>query len=316
MDFDFLTEYKKLQLQAPRLSMVQLNAINSEYVYNADQVRNCYLIANAVKDENCMYGRDFYSNADCVDCDHLLQCTLCYQCLNCQDCYNSDFLQDCANSSDCRYGYYLKGCRDCTGCVGLKQKRFCLFNEQLTEAEYRARVAGLGRDEIVMRFEALKREVPRVHLLHVDSENCTGNNVYHSRNAHESYDVGECQDSGYLLETKDLRDCWDITVLEHGELNYQISSCYIMNNCNFCFFCVDSSNVEYGECLFNCQDCFGCIALHRKQYYILNQPYEKEAYFKRVAEIKDQLRAQGLYGQMILPPTFPREDTVAVWDRM
>ena len=66
----------------------------------------------------------------------------------------------------------------------------------------------------------------------------------------------------------------------------------------------------------SCKDCFGCISLHRKQYYILNKPYSKEEYFKQVAELKDQLRTQGIYGQMLITPCFPREDTVAVWDKM
>lgn len=147
---------------------------NSEYCFNADGANNCYLVANVVNNENCMYGRDYYDNKDCVDCDHIKQCTLCYQCLNCGNCYNCDYLQDSLNCNDCRYGYFLKGCRDCVG----------------------------------------------------------------------------------------------------------------------------------------------CISLHRKQYYILNKPYTKEEYFVKVAEIKDQLRAAGLYGQMWIPSCFPKQDTVAVWEKM
>lgn len=313
---DFLAEYTKLQLATPRLSYFQLNSVNSDYCYNCDNAKNCYLVANAVNDENCMYGRDFYDDVDCTDCDHTKSCTLCYQCLNCQNCYNSDYLQDSSNCNDCRFGYYLKGCKDCVGCVGLKQRQFCIFNEPYTEDDYWKKVASMSEEEMRSGMEKLKLQIPRIASWLVDTENCTGDNLFHCQNVHESFDASECQDSGYLLETKKLKDCWDITVLEDSELCYEVSSSHVLQNCTLCFFCVNSSNCEYSELMINCHDCFGCISLHRKQYYILNQPYTKEEYFKKVAEIKDELRAKGLYGQMFLPSAFPRQDTVAVWDRM
>lgn len=314
---DFLAEYTKLQLATPRLSgYVSSDSVNSDYNHNVAGAKNCYLLANAVRNENCMYGRDFYGDTDCMDCDHVTDCTLCYQCLNCANCYDCNFLQDCQNCQDCRYGYFLKGCKNCVGCVGLKQKQFHIFNEPYSEIEYRAKISELTSDDIKRRFEELKREVPRVGFLQTDSENFTGNGVYHCRNVFESFDVRECQDGGYLLECRKVTDSWDISVLEDSEMCYQISSSHILNNCNFCFFCVESSDLEYCEGLASCKDCFGCISLHRKQYYILNQPYTKDEYFAKVTEIKDQLRERGLYGKMFLPPTFPRKDTVAMWATM
>lgn len=316
MSIDFLTEYKKLQLVTPRLSYFQLNSVNSDYCYNCDNVKNGYLLANACNDEDCMYGRDFYGCKDCNDCDHIRNCTLCFQCLNSGDCYNCDYLQDSSNCSDSRYGYFLKGCRDCVGCVGISQKQFYIFNESYSKTDYLAKIASLSEKEIQEQFEALKKSIPRVGMLQINCENCTGNNLFHCQNVVESFDAVESQDCGYLLEAKNMKDSWDITVLEQSELCYQISCAHVLNNCNFCYFCTDSSNLEYCENVIASNDCFGCISLHRKQYYILNQPYTKEEYFKKVAEIKDQLRADGLYGQMLIPPTFPRQDTVVMWPTM
>lgn len=314
---NFIAEYKKLQLRTPRLSMFQMKSENSEYCFNADGAKNCYLVANIVNNENCMYGRDFYDNKDCIDCDHIKGCTLCYGCLNCANCYNCDYLQDSLNCNDCRYGYLLKGCRDCIGCSGLTQKQFYIFNEPYSEMEYRERKKSLTDAEIVRRFEELKRKIPRVFALQVNAEDCTGNGIYHSKNVVESFDVNECQDSGYLLECKKVTDSWDISILEDAPMCYQVSSGHIMNNCNFCYFCVDCSNLEYCESMISSHDCFGCISLRRKQYYILNEgPYSKEEYFRKVTEIKDQLRRDGMYGQMWIPSCFPRGDTVAEWATM
>ncbi len=312
MNFDFLTEYKKLQLQTPRLSSFVIASENSAYNFNVKNAKNCYMIANSVDSEDCLYGRDFYNCTDCIDCDHIQSCTLCYQALNCENCYDCQFIQDSQNCSHCRYGYSLKGCTDCVGCVGLRQKQYHIFNEAYSKEDYEAKLQTLSREDIKTRFEALKKQIPRKGIDEIDSENFTGSGVFHSKNIDESFDVSECQDGGYLLETKKVTDSWDISILEEAEQCYQISSCHIMSNAVCCYFCVNSHNVEYSENLIDCQDCFGCISLKRKQYYILNQPYSKEEYFEKVAAIKAQLREQGLYGKMLLPPTFPKEDTVAM----
>lgn len=308
----FLTEYKELQLKTPRLSVFILNSENSDFNFNVKDAKNCYMLANSVGSVDCMYGRDFYQCQDCLDCDHIHACTLCYQCLNCDNCYNCNSLQDSQNCTDCQFGFSLKSCTNCVGCVGLRQKSYHIFNEAYSKEDYEKQIQKLSEEEIKTRFEALKRRVPRYGIVEVESEQFTGSGVFHSRNIVDSFDVSECQDSGYLLESKKVTDSWDISILEESQLCYQISSCHQMNNSNCSYFCVNCSEVEYCENLIDCQNCFGCISLKRKQYYILNQPYSPEEYFKKVEELKTELRAQGLYGKMLIPPTFPKEETVAV----
>lgn len=316
MTVDFLTEYKKLQLKTPRFSSVIINSVNSDYCYNVKNLKNCYLLANAVENEDCMYGRDFYDCADCVDCDHVKKCTLCFSCLNCANCYDCDFLQDCESCTDSRYGYNLKSCSDCVGCVGIRQKKYHIFNKAYSEPDYHEKLAGLSEEEIRERFEGLKRSVPRRNLLQTNCENVSGNNLFHCKNVIDSFDMRECEDVGYALEGKNIQDSYDCTIFEDSALCYQISAAHNIQNCNFCHFCVDSCDLEFCECMIACQNCFGCISLHRKQYCILNEQYSPDEYFQKVEEFKNQLREQGLYGQMLIPPVFPREDTVAVWEKM
>jgi hypothetical protein len=76
-----------------------------------------------------------------------------------------------------------------------------------------------------------------------------------------------------------------------------------------------SSDLEYCELIANSKNCFGCVGLNHKEFYILNQPYSREDYFKRVAEIKDQLKREGSYGRWF-PSTYPIEDTVTLWPRL
>jgi hypothetical protein len=40
------------------------------------------------------------------------------------------------HNSDCFYLNYSHYCRDCFGCIGLRHKRFCIFNREYSEEEY------------------------------------------------------------------------------------------------------------------------------------------------------------------------------------
>ncbi|MBT3864590.1 hypothetical protein HOE67_02130 [Candidatus Peregrinibacteria bacterium] len=312
----FLEDYKALQLKTPRIGAIQLKHTNSDFCYNIDECKNCYLLANAVVNEDCMYGRDFYSNQDCVDCDHILKCTLCYECINCKHCYNCTHMQDSENCHDCEYGYDLRQCKNCFGCATLRNKEYYIFNKPHSKEEYETQITELRRlphHEITKKFEETQLETPRVYCVQTKSENFVGNYLSHCQNTIDCFDIVECQDCAYTTESKKCKDSYDNFVNEHGELCYNLSSCHIMHNCDCCFFSTSCSDCAYSELLINCDHCFGCVSLHYKKYHILNEPYSKEDYEKRITEIKQELRDQNLYGVLTLPPTYPLEDTVGSW---
>lgn len=289
---DFIQAYQALKAKTPRIGAIRLNNINSDYTYATDQLKNCYLIANAVHNENCLYGRDLYDNVDCVDCDHIKDCTLCYQCLNCKNCYDCNHLQDCENCQTCEVGYDLKGCKDCIGCVGLRKKEYHIFNEPYSKEDFLKKKRELTSAMIEGRFETLKLKIPRQFADLVNVEHASGNCLYHCRNVLGGYDCLECQDCLYIEESKKLKDCMDITILEESELCYEISSSHILYNSNYCFQCASSSDLDFCELVMNSKHCFGCISLNRKAYCVLNQPYSKEEYFKKVAEIKEWMKRE------------------------
>jgi hypothetical protein len=39
-----------------------------------------------------------------------------------------------------------------------------------------------------------------------------------------------------------------------------------------------------------CTYCFGCVGLSRKDFHILNVPYERQEYFAKIAELRRMLR--------------------------
>lgn len=85
---------------------------------------------------------------------------------------------------------------------------------------------------------------------------------------------------------------------------------YEVKNCAFTWH---SAFMEYCYLCLNSKNCFGCIGLKNKEYYIFNKPYSKEAYFATVEKLKAAMKERGEYGQFFpaeLSP-FPYEDTIA-----
>ncbi|MFA6521442.1 MAG: hypothetical protein WCT53_03600 [Candidatus Gracilibacteria bacterium] len=313
---DFIAEFEALKLKTPRIGSIRLQSINSEYTHNTDQCKNCYLLANAVGNEDCMYGRDFYGSTDCVDCDHVKSCTLCYWCINCKNCYNCTYLHDCNDCSDCDFSYFLKGCKNCIGCVNLKQQEYCIFNEKYSKEEFERIKKGITKEEISRKFQELQNKSPHVNAVHINDTNSFGDYINHCKNVFFGFDIDDCEDCCYIEESKKLKDCMDITILEESTLCYEVSSAHILNNCNFCFGCVNSSDCDFCELIMNSKYCFGCVSLNHKEFYILNKPYSREEYFKKVAEIKAELRREGKYNLNILTTTYPPQDTVLTLPRL
>ena len=61
-----------------------------------------------------------------------------YECVTCGDgAYNLKFcFNSWGESRDLQYCGYCIGTSDCFGCVGLKKKKYCIFNKQYTKEEY------------------------------------------------------------------------------------------------------------------------------------------------------------------------------------
>ena len=53
-----------------------------------------------------------------------------------------------------------------------------------------------------------------------------------------------------------------------------------------------SSHCYYSYFLESCSFCLGCVGLKNKSYYILNTPYEKEAWYAKVSAIFTAMDAE------------------------
>jgi len=72
--------------------------------------------------------------------------------------------------------------------------------------------------------------------------------------------------------------------------------CTDCNRCSHCEFserCVQSAYVIRSVGLIGCTYCFGCVGLTKKDFHILNEPYDRQTYFDTVAELQRILATSG-----------------------
>jgi hypothetical protein len=301
---DFLLELAKLIKETPKLCLPCDSNENCPYNNFLYKSKDCHLCFSSCFLDSCYYLETAIKDRDCVDSDYLNDSELCYECVDCAKCYNANFSQDCVNCTDCDNCYGCHGCSNCFGCAGLRKKEFHIFNKRFSREEYLAEVKKLKKmpkEEVRAKVQKLREEMPHPALNTIGSENVFGDYVTNSKNCYMCFNAEKAEDSGYLFdEISNMKDCYDCDHVTNSELMYNsmsVDSCY---NVNCSWWMVNCRDCEFGFCNQNCNDCFGCVYMQRHTYCILNKQYSKEEYFKKVAEIKGDLRKRELYGKFLL----------------
>jgi len=104
------------------------NSKNSSYCFDCKDLEDCkYCVRLFGGIKDCM---DYSSWGDKAE--------LIYHSVSCGDnAFNLKFCIHCfGNVTNLEYCYHVVRSSDCFGCVGLKRKKFCIFNKQYSEEEY------------------------------------------------------------------------------------------------------------------------------------------------------------------------------------
>ncbi|PIZ85771.1 hypothetical protein COX94_02110 [Candidatus Nomurabacteria bacterium CG_4_10_14_0_2_um_filter_33_9] len=109
----FFKQFLKLRNKIPRISLLNINGVNSDYVNNSEDNKNCYLLFAAQKNEDCLYGRLVYRSHFIVYSDFVQDSELCYDSIDCRNCYNCLVCDNCETSTDLIFCFNLKDCQNC-----------------------------------------------------------------------------------------------------------------------------------------------------------------------------------------------------------
>ena len=317
-DVDFsrpiFEQLKELQNSVPVENLLTAGTVeNADYIHYAGFAKNCYLIMHADFCEDCYYGYGFKNVRSCVDGFYNLQSELLYDCIDCHSCYGLKGCQDCRN---CHSSAFLRdciGCKNCFLCVGLREKEFCVENEQLSPDAYRRKIAAMDLRSHA-QYTTCKSRRKELELRHPykefqghNLENCSGNHLYNCKNVHASFDCEDVETGKFLYQivtgAKDIYDCYQYGL----KLRESYECCIAGNDTYHALFChhshVGCSDLLYCWYIQSSRNCFGCLSVHHKQHCILNKQYSKAEYETLVPKIIEHMKNTGEWGEFF-PQSF------------
>jgi len=286
----FFEQFRELLEKVPRPALIVPNSNKCDYCNHIADGKDSYLCFGSIAIENCLYGSP-YESRYCVDTYLARECEYCYECIDCEKMSRSSFCQDCSNSLDMLYCFDCKNCNDCIGCVGLRAKKYHIFNELYSREEYiKKRDEFLSKGypgfiEIEKEFQELKPKLPHKFSTILNSVNVKGDHIVQSKNAQNCFDVKKGEDVKYCKQIINAKDVQDINYCEFSELCYDYIGYWKVNQVKFSNIIGDSNNIQYSDFCSTSSHLFGCISLNSKQFCILNKQYTKEEYETLVPKI-------------------------------
>lgn len=291
----FLADYQKLFDSCPHPCFSQVKVENCAYADFIEGGKNCYYVFDAGEVEDVYYSEWIGYSKDCSDCSHVLNCELCYECVDSTECYNSENLIDCKNVRDSAFCYGCAQCSDCFMCSGLRNKKYCVENKELSKGEYEKVVSEMklfSREELFNKLMTLSADTPRKNLYLVQCENCIGDFVHYSKDIYYGFGVYNERDGCYIFDFGSFAqgaDNFDCYKGGDDQLCYECAYVSYCFNCDYLFCCDHCSDCFYCTECSNCKNCFGCTYLKHKQFYILNEPYTEKEYFEKISELRKEI---------------------------
>jgi hypothetical protein len=322
----FFEQYKELQNKVPVLSIQNddgIGSLNSEWSYDWAFSKNCYLGVCGWHVENGAYMYNANYDKEVVDICNVSNSELVYEGVNCDRCYNVKYCTLCFDSNDCVLGFDLRGCSNCTMCVGLRSAQYCILNQRYSKEEYEQKIKELNlgsRKSLQARmkeFQDLVLKIPKKFAYNIKTVNSTGNNLIEVKMSKDCfYVIGPTENSRFLVINDRAKDCYDLNNTGNPELCYESVTPDNSRGNKFTIFCWKCVEAEYSNNCHSCVNAFGCIGLKHTSYAIFNKQYSKEEYISLREKIIEHMKTTGEWGEFFpsdLSPFAYNETAALEW---
>lgn len=321
IDFNkpFFEQFKNLYDDVPKLNLYVKMCENCKFNNIILHNKNCYLIFGSGFSEDCYYSTHIFYSENCCDMFFSEKCTECYQLVDCNKCYRTMYSQLAENCKDSYFLFDCKRCENCIGCSNLRDKKYHIFNKKVSKENFE-KYKQAELKEILGNFDKgaellakISKKAIHKYMISEKSENVTGDMIYNSKNAVNSYNIYGSQDVYNLSMCLEQKDSGDAIGTSLGELAYD---CLNNDYAQFTRFCLNSTYLnecDYCDSCDNCRNLFGCVGLRHKDHFILNKEYKKEDYEKLVGRIIEIMKNGDEFGRFFpiqLSP-FAYNETVA-----
>ena len=108
---------------------------SGEYLHDCIGCRDCYFVEGAKNVERCSFTLNTLSE-NCYCCHGIVGAADSYQSLTIKNGQAIYFSSQIIDSRDVEYSLNCFSCEHCFGCVGIRNKKFHLFNKPYSEADY------------------------------------------------------------------------------------------------------------------------------------------------------------------------------------
>ena len=310
--YSFLEQVKKLYNRVPKVALIYVRSVNSEYVNISADNKDCYMLVESSNNEGCIHSYWVQQCRDSVDLSYSHQTELAY---DSDDCYNGYQLSYSKGCHDCRNSYFMydcRGCSDCIGCANLRNKQHHIFNQPFSKEDYEkflkdARLdTSSGVEAMGKKFVEFLKTQPRKYAEIVNAPGSSGGYITDAKNCRECFHCYDAEDNAYSEHVwREAKDCMDVsTAGRNASLIYNSINCGI-DVANHIAVAQGWSSTFLGYCLniFNSNNCFGSVGLRKKDYCILNKQYSKEEYKALREKIVKEMEGKGEYGEFF-PASF------------
>lgn len=318
-DFDtsrsFVEQLKEFLIRVPKiatyLSLGDGENVNSEYTNMASGCKNCYLVFNTSPAEELLYSRGVKNGRDSSDLYFSTNIERSYECVNAQSSTGIIFGKNVIGCVDSLFVLNGSGLTNCFGCVNLRNKSHCFFNEELPKEEYKKRVEEIMGSFSKMeaarkKFEEFSLNFPHRENNNLKTVSSTGDYLFECKNVKDSFEISMGENSKYLFSSKMIKD--SVGTIGYGTKCEQLLECVATG---YSSRVIGSYGIEHSHDILwsyyvsNCSDCIGCDALKNGKYAIFNKEYSQEEYEKLQTIILEELKSKDLLGLMMSPELAP-----------
>lgn len=278
-------------------------SLNSDYSNGGRNLKNGYFAFGCFHSENVWYSNLIQRSKDVMDSRAIRHSEFVYNSLSSDYLYKSSYIYFSSHIVESMFMFDCRNCDYCFGCVNLRNKKYCVYNQQLTKEDYELFIKSIypisisNLKEYEKRFWDLIKSLPMNASHNIASENVVGVGITNSKDVFDSIDADKSEHTRYADGAMSHKDSMDILFSgghshnlyaainigsESSNVKFSVSSKY----CTDCEFVFNSKNIS---------NCFMCFGLQNKSYCILNKQYEAEEYFKLVDQMKAEMLKRGEY---------------------
>ncbi|MFA5827189.1 MAG: hypothetical protein WC839_01660 [Candidatus Paceibacterota bacterium] len=307
----FMNQFNELKNKVPRIALLVINSVNSDYTNNAEDNKNCYMLFAAGNNEDCMYGRLVQRCKHSLDCCFLYDSELCYECIDVRKsfkCIYSEMLHECI---DTMFSFDMRNCQNCIFCINGHNLTYCIENKKYSKEEYEKKKTEIlssheNIEKAKEKYNEIRSKAIVKYSVSTKCNNVTGNFIYNCHDGVEVFDSADTKNCAYMGDADDVIDSRDCNnIYTKAERCYNVQGNLSSTNSISTVYPMYCHEVHYSDSCYNCIDCFGCVGINKKKYHILNKEYSKEDYEKLKTEIIEQMKHDNIYGDFFPPKLSP-----------